>query len=80
MNSLALVLLLVDAATLIFVSRRWAPLPLLVGVCYFPTYLNIELGPLHFTAIRVLIALGMAAKRNQWHRVRYDDLGYLAFS
>lgn len=59
MNSLALVLLLVDAATLIFVSRRWAPLPLLVGVCYFPTYLNIELGPLHFTAIRVLIALGI---------------------
>jgi len=51
--------LLVDAVLLLIVSRRWASLPLLVGACYIPAYLSIDLGPLHFTAIRVLVAFGM---------------------
>jgi len=59
MNSLATMFLLVDATLLLLVSRRWATLPLLIGACYIPAYLSIDLGPLHFTAIRVLVAFGI---------------------
>jgi hypothetical protein len=59
MNSLAIMFLLADAVALLLVSRRWAPLPVLVGACYIPAYLNIDLGLFHFTAIRILVAVGM---------------------
>ncbi len=59
MNSIVIIFLLVDAVALLLVSRRWAPLPLLVGTCYIPAYLNIDLGPFHFTAVRILIAVGL---------------------
>ncbi len=68
MNSLAIMFLLVDAAALLLVSRRWATLPLLVGACYIPAYLSIDLGPLHFTAIRILVAVGIVRMmiRQEW--------------
>jgi hypothetical protein len=59
MNSLTAIFLMVNVGILLLVSRRWAPLPLLVGTCYIPAYLSIDLGPLHFTAVRVLVAFGM---------------------
>lgn len=68
MNSLTVVFLMVNVAILMLVSRRWAPLPLLVGACYVPAYLSIDLGPLHFTAIRVLVAFGVVRLmiRQEW--------------
>jgi hypothetical protein len=59
MNGLAAVLLLLNGVALLLVPRRWAPLPLLVGTCYIPSYLSLELGLFHFTAIRMLIAIGV---------------------
>jgi hypothetical protein len=68
MNSVALMFLLIDAAALLVLNRRWAALPLLVGACYIPAYLSLDLGPLHFTAIRVLVAVGLirVAIKREW--------------
>ena len=68
MNSPTIAFLLVAAGALLLVKRRWAPLPLVVGACYIPFYLNIELGPLHLTAIRILIATGAVRMviRREW--------------
>jgi hypothetical protein len=38
---------------------RWAPLPLLIGASYMTLGQNIELGPFHFTVIRILVAIGI---------------------
>lgn len=56
----ALIFLLINAAMLISLPRRWAPLPLLIGACYMTYGQGIELGPFHFTIIRLLVAAGIA--------------------
>ena len=38
---------------------RWAPLPLLIGASYMTLGQNIEMGPFHFTVIRILVAIGI---------------------
>lgn len=38
---------------------RWAALPLLVGATYIPPEVNIEVGSLHFTVIRILVTVGV---------------------
>ena len=43
---------------LYFVPRRWAALPLLMGVAYMTRGQVLEIGPLHFPVIRILIAVG----------------------
>jgi len=58
MNSFATIFLLVNAVALVSLSRRLAPLPLLVGVCYITVAQVIEIGPLSFTVVRILIAVG----------------------
>jgi hypothetical protein len=75
-NSLATFFLLVNVAVLLLVPRRWAPLPFLVGACCIPFYLGIELGPFHFTAIRILIAVGVVrvAMRHEWPAGRMNGV------
>jgi hypothetical protein len=51
--------LLVNAILLMLVPRRWAPLPLLIGVCYMTVGQGVVLGPFHFTIIRMLVAVGI---------------------
>lgn len=60
MNSFATVFLLINSVMLLLLPRRWAPLPLLVGVCYMTLGQGIELGPFHFMLIRILVAVGVA--------------------
>lgn len=59
MNSLATVFLLINAAMLLLLPSRWAPLPLLVGACYMTLGSGIEIGSFHFPIIRILIAAGI---------------------
>ncbi len=69
MNGLVVGFLLVNAIALLVLPRRWAALPLLVGTCYIPFYPSLELGPLHFNAIRVLVAIGgvRVITRGEWN-------------
>jgi len=59
MSSLAVAFLLINAAMLLLLPRRWAPLPLMVGACYMTLGQGIELGPFHFLVIRILVAVGV---------------------
>ena len=58
-NSLASTFLLLTASVLLAAPRRMAPLALIMGTCYIPFYLGVQLGPFNFTAIRMLIAVGV---------------------
>lgn len=59
MNGIAAGFLSLNAVALLLLPRRWALVPLLVGTCYIPFYLGAQLGPFHFSAVRVLIAIGV---------------------
>jgi hypothetical protein len=59
MNAFAITFLLINVALLLRLSRRWASLPLLIGACYMTMGQVIEVGPLHFTVIRMLVAAGV---------------------
>jgi hypothetical protein len=59
MNGIALAFVLVNAVALLALPRRWAPVPLLAGACYMTLGQGIEIGPFHFTVIRMLAAVGL---------------------
>ena len=59
MNGIGLTFLFINVAALLLLPKRWAPIPFLIGACYMPSDSLIELGPLHFSAIRILIAVGL---------------------
>lgn len=59
MSSFSTVFLVLNAIMLLFLPRRWAPLPLLVGACYITLGQGIEIGPFTFTVIRMLVAVGV---------------------
>lgn len=60
MNAYGIIFLVFTAALLLLLPRRWAALPLLIGACYIIRQQGIELGPFHFTMIRILVAVGAA--------------------
>lgn len=59
MSTVAVLFLLGAAAALLVVPRKWAPLPLLVGACYMTLGQRVELGPFHFTVLRILLFVGV---------------------
>jgi hypothetical protein len=59
MNAAGFIFVLASSAFLFAVPRRWALLPLLVGTLYMTIGQVIEIGPFHFTVIRLLIAVGV---------------------
>lgn len=59
MNSSATLFLLINAAMILLLPRRWASLPLLVGACYMTLGSGIEIGPFHFMVIRILMAVAV---------------------
>ena len=59
MNSFTVTFLLFTALSVLLLPRRWAPLALLAGACYITHYQRIEIGPFHFTVLRLLIAFGL---------------------
>jgi hypothetical protein len=69
MNALAIVLSLICAALMFRLPRRWAVLSLLLGACYLPTSQELEIGSLHFTAVRILVVAGLIRKVSQGERI-----------
>ncbi|MGZ8831279.1 MAG: hypothetical protein ACXW2Q_12995 [Thermoanaerobaculia bacterium] len=69
-NAPSIALVLLAAAGVILLPRRWATLCLLTGTCYIPFYIGFEVGGFNFTAIRMLIAAGLVrmAARGEWPR------------
>jgi hypothetical protein len=65
MNPVAIIFLLVTAAAMMSLPRRWAPLPLLVGACYMTNAQSINIGPFHFTVLRILLLIGFI---RSWQR------------
>src|SRR6266446_3834071 len=49
---------IITGILLYFVPRRWAALPLLMGAAYMTQGQVLELGPLHFPVIRILVVIG----------------------
>jgi hypothetical protein len=67
-NTPALIFVVCNAVALLALPRAWAPLPLIVGACYMTLGQGIEVGPLTFTVIRILIAVGVlrVLVRREW--------------
>jgi hypothetical protein len=56
----AILFVLAAALALVLLPRRWAPVPLLAAACYMTLGQRVELGPFHFTVIRILTFAGVA--------------------
>ncbi|MDB6172544.1 MAG: hypothetical protein JWL59_1855 [Chthoniobacteraceae bacterium] len=59
MTSLAVIFLFFNVVALLALPARWAPLPLLAGACYVTLGQSVDIGPFHFSVIRVLIFTGI---------------------
>ncbi|MEI6673579.1 MAG: hypothetical protein WCO57_00220 [Verrucomicrobiota bacterium] len=59
MTPYTIIFLVINAAILLVLPRQLAPLPLLVGCCYMTISQCFNLGPVHCTVIRVLIAVAI---------------------
>ena len=58
MNAFGIIFLLITAAAVLGLPRRWAPLPLLAGACYISPAEEFLIGPFHFTVLRLLLLAG----------------------
>jgi hypothetical protein len=58
-NPYTIAFLLINSILLFFLPKRWAPMPLLVGACYMTLGQEVQIGPLHFTVLRILLAIGL---------------------
>jgi hypothetical protein len=73
--NLPAVLFVVVAGFFLFkLPRQWAALPLLIGASYMTLGPSLDIGPLHFTVIRILVAIGVVRVMvrgerigNEWH-------------
>lgn len=79
MTSIATFFLLVSSAVLLIVPRRWAPLPILATACYITLGQIVQIGPFHFTVLRILISVGIIRVlcRNEWHIGRLTKMDLL---
>jgi hypothetical protein len=59
MNGLAVTFLAINAICLLLFPRRWAPVPFLMGACYMTVGNTVEIGPFSFSAIRLLVIVGV---------------------
>lgn len=59
MNGVSIAFLLINVVAILAVPRRWVCLPLLTGVCYMTYGQALNLGPLTFTVLRLLILAGV---------------------
>jgi len=69
MNIFGILFTLVNSVLLLRLPRKWAPLPLLLGSVYITRIQELEIGPLHFPAIRILIAAGLLRVLTNGERV-----------
>jgi hypothetical protein len=74
MTPFGAVVFALDAITLLALPRRWATLAIIVGCCYM-TRAGVQIGPATFTALRMLIVVGLLRVflRGEW-RLRLNGL------
>jgi hypothetical protein len=79
MNSLGIAFFVFTAVALSTLPRQWAALPLLVGACYITFGQVVQVGPFHFTLIRMLVTVGVVRVFLRGERVagRFNDLDKL---
>lgn len=58
MNGYVIILLLGNSVALFLLPRRWAPIPFLIVALYIARDQVVQLGPFHFSVIRILISAG----------------------
>lgn len=58
MNLISLIFLIVNAALLLTLPKKWAALPLLIGTCYMTVMQKVEIENLNFTIVRLIILIG----------------------
>ena len=59
LNIVSIVFLAANASLILWLPRRWVPVPLLIGTCYMTLGQGIQVGPFHFPIIRMLIVAGL---------------------
>jgi hypothetical protein len=79
MNIIVVVFLIINGILVLMVPRRWAALAFLVGACYLNLGYGLELGPLHFPPLRLLIIIGFirVIMRGEWLSGRMNSLDWL---
>lgn len=79
MNAFAITLLLISVALMLLLPRRLAPLSLLIGACCISYDQVAQLGPFHFSIIRIIIATGLVRIIIRGERLlgRMNDLDWL---
>src|ERR1700720_1892897 len=58
MSGIGLPVALLGIAAILALPRHWALLPLLMAALYVPAGQELEIGPMHFTVIRLLVLAG----------------------
>lgn len=59
MKPFSVIFLIVNSFLILFLPRNRVPIPFLLGACYLTLGQVIMVGPLHFTPLRILIAVGL---------------------
>jgi len=68
-NPVGFLFVLASAYFLFTLPRRLAAVPLLVGATLMPAGQEVEIGPLHFTVVRLLVLVGMLRVLSKGERV-----------
>ncbi len=69
MNLFGILFTFVTSALLLRMPRSWASLPLLLGAAYITRTQQLEIGPMHFPTMRVLIAVGLLRATMKGERI-----------
>lgn len=79
MNPFVTIILFINSILILLLPRRWAALPFLIAVCYITRSSVLDLGPLSFNAIRILIGIGFirVAIRGEHLHVKINGLDKL---
>lgn len=59
MNLPALIFLVISVLAVLFLPRKWAPIPLLATCCYMNLGQGVELGPISLPILRLVLAAGL---------------------
>lgn len=69
MNLPAILFTVLAAFFLLRLPRQWAAVPLLIGATYMSMESSLDLGALHFTSIRLLVAIGVFRVMSRGERI-----------
>src|SRR3981081_2165233 len=69
MNISGFIFTVITSAMLLRMPRNWAALPLLIGAVYITKGQQLEIGPMHFPAMRILIAIGLLRTASRRERI-----------